>query len=169
MTSRKATKINRTQIYYTLTRSHQAHQLTTKRVGYEFYSSSEEEYQEKSYVTWYEDPDFSMPNILTFHFQPTGTPHPGFPSIKTVNTRFDTLMTYISYLVMIKTDTRSLKETEEVWVHIKNLNRNMKNHKFDGTEAIPDFYFLVLFVNTADMLNMSEVQAGLHSLAYILI
>lgn len=63
---------NRTPSYYTSIRSHQFHQMTTKWVGYEFDSSLKYEYQDKSNVTWYDDPDSSMMNILTFLSRPMG-------------------------------------------------------------------------------------------------
>lgn len=88
-----------------------------------------------------------MPNILQLHFRQTGTLHSGLRSIKPTNKTFEKLMSYLSYILMTTTDTRPSKATADVRVHIKNINLNLKNHTFDGTEPIRVFYFLARFVN----------------------
>lgn len=42
-------------------------------------------------------------------------------------------------------DMRPSVETTEIRAHIKNLNRTMKNHIFDGVDPIRVFKFIHLF------------------------
>lgn len=55
---------------------------------------------------------------------------------------------------MIANDTRSSKVTALARMHIKNVNFTMKNHNFDGMNAISIFYFLTCFANEMDRLNI---------------
>lgn len=60
---------------------------------------------------------------------------------------------------MLKTDTRSSKDTTEVRVNINNSNLTLNNQVYDGNDLIKIFDFLTRFVIKADMINMSEAQA----------
>lgn len=133
--------------------------MTTKRVGFESDSWSEDYYQDKGYVTLYEEPDSFMPNILSFHSRATGPPHAGSRSITLAIKRFYNLMSNRSNRFVITTHTRSSKVTAEVMVYIKNLNLTMKNHTFDSADPIRIFYFISPFLNEAYMFNMSEAQS----------
>lgn len=59
---------------------------------------------------------------------------------------------------MVRTDTRSSRETAEITAHIKNLNLTLKNNTFDGKDPIHVFAFFAHFLNEADMRNMSEAH-----------
>lgn len=133
--------------YYNRTRLNQIDRTTNKWYGYASDWSSDYYYLDKSYDTWYEGLEYSTPNILPFHSRPVGPPHEGLRSIKRANKRFAKLMSCISYRLMIRNDTRSLKATEEIRVHIKNLNLMVKNHSFDGTDQIRILGVLTRFVN----------------------
>lgn len=49
----------------------------------------------------------------------------------------------------------------EVLVHINKLNLTSRKHKFDRTHQIKNFYFITLFRNEADIINMSEAQTSI--------
>lgn len=68
-------------------------------------------------------------------------------------------MSYISYRLMITTDSWSSRDTAEVHVYIKNFNVTLTNHVSDGKDPIIIFDFLICFINEADMLNISVAQA----------
>ena len=53
-------------------------------------------------------------------------------------------------------------------VYIKSLDITMTGHRFDGTDPISVFQFLIYFVTEADKLNMSEGQAYLAIPNYLL-
>lgn len=100
-----------------------------------------------------------MINILPCYSRPTGNPHAGLLSIRLSNIRLNKLMLYRSYRIMITTDTQSSKATAKVRPHIKNRNHVMKIHTFEVTDPTSVLGFVALFINEADMLNISETMA----------
>ena len=54
---------------------------------------------------------------------------------------------------------RTVAETSEVRVHIRNFALMMKQHAFDGSDPMKIFEIISRFVNEADMHRMSEAQA----------
>lgn len=99
------------------------------------YPSLEGDYLDSNYLTGHEEPYSSSSNILPFHSRPTGPPHPGLRSIKPEK-RFDQLMSYRLYLLVITANMGLSKATAEVRVLLKNLNLTLKNHTLDSTEPI---------------------------------
>ena len=144
--------------YYTRTRSHYVDKANAlhKRTGYES-DTSFEEYLDNSYETGH-DEDVPLTNIVPFHSRPKGPPHVGLRSIKPANRIFDKLMSYRSYRLIVMTDTRSSRVTDEVRTHNKNLSLTMNQHAFDGSDPIKIFEFLTQFFNEADILAISEAQ-----------
>lgn len=104
-------------------------------------------------------PTSTQVHIVPFHLRPVGSPHAGLRPNKTANTKFDKLMSYRSYGLMITTDARSSRDTTEVFVHLKNVNVKLRNHVFNGNYRTNIIAFLPRFVNEADMLIMFEAQA----------
>ena len=62
---------------------------------------------------------------------------------------------------------RTVAETSEVHVHLRNLALQMKQNAFDGSRPINVFGFLSRFVNEVDMLRMSEAQAFIALLKFM--
>lgn len=67
-------------------------------------------------------------------------------------------MSYRSYRLKRTVDARSLHETTEIRVHIKNLKLTMEKYAFNEVHSILMFDCLNSFVNKAETLNMSEAQ-----------
>ena len=67
-------------------------------------------------------------------------------------------MSYRSYRLIVRTDTRSSRATAEVRTNIKNLSLIMNQQAFDGSDLIKIIAFLTQFFNEADILAMSEAQ-----------
>lgn len=80
-------------------------------------------------------------------------------SIKLVSNKVDKLMSYRYYRLMIRTDSRSSRDTAAVSFHMKILNLKMINHVFDGNDTVKIFEFLTRFLNEAEVLNISQPQA----------
>lgn len=86
-------------------------------------------------------------------------PNIDWRNIKSSNKVFDKLMSYRSYQFMITTGTESSRDTEDVRVHINNLNLTLKNHVFYGNHPIIFFAFLNRFVNEVNILNILKAKS----------
>lgn len=67
-------------------------------------------------------------------------------------------MSYISFLLMITTESTSSRDTVEVFVRIKNLKLRLNNHSFDENDPIKFFDLLTSVITNANIANMLDPQ-----------
>lgn len=79
-------------------------------------------------------------------------------SRKPASQKFFKLISSRLYRLMIRTDSRSSRDTAGFSVNIKSLTCTMKSHELNGNFTIKNFASMTRYAHEADMLNISEVQ-----------
>ena len=80
-------------------------------------------------------------------------------SLKPADPRFDRLLSYRFYRLADRTQVRNSQRTQQLRGFIKQMNTTVGEEKFDGSDPIMVFDFLVRIFEEADNLGMSEAQA----------
>ena len=119
-------------------------------------SSNEERSTYKDQDTSDSDGDEST---IPFFSRVKGPKHGSLKSIKPSDVLFDRLMNYRYYRLKRTKGSRSSKHILEVRKHLKSLDITLKEYKFNGQDPILVFDFLSRFVEQADTLRMTEMQA----------
>lgn len=151
-TYRDHQKSQTTVSYYTWTRSRTVGRNVKKKYArFESESSFEDDANYRAYVTSHVDTSH-LTNIFPFYSHPLGSPHIDLMSLKHSNKKFNMLMLYRSYRLLITTEHQSSGDIAEVRFHNHNLNLTLNN------QTIKIIDFLTRFVNKTNMFNMSEGQ-----------
>lgn len=132
-----------------------------RRSGEQDSDDSCPEYQEEEDGIATTDEEATPEAGFSFFERQKGPRHPGLSSLKPANPLFDRHMSYRFYrLQRIRPKvSNSTRETGQTRGFIKRLEICFKDAYFNGEDPIQILEFLTRFVEEADLLNMSEVQA----------
>lgn len=93
--------------------------------------------------------------IIPFHSPPIRPPHLIPRSIRPLSYIFGKPISYLSYGLNQRIDTRSSAEATKTRIRANNLNPTMNCHTFNGTDPIRVFKFLNRFWDELITLYMS--------------
>ena len=95
---------------------------------------------------------------LNIHQRQKGPKQQGLDSLAPSEERFDRLMSYRYYRLLDTTAMRTHETTTSLHKTFKNIELNMREHKFYGEVSILFFDFLSRVVQEAEVLGMNEGQ-----------
>ena len=132
-----------------------------RKAGREDSDDSCPEYQEEEDGIATTDDEATPETGFSFFERQKGPRHPGLSSLKPANPLFDRHMSYRFYRLqrLRPKASNSHRETGQTRGFIKRLEICFKDSYFDGEDPIQILEFLTRFVEEADLLDMSEVQA----------
>ena len=104
---------------------------------------------------------------VPFFERAKGPKHPGLSSLRSSDPMYDRLLSYRYYRLREKKAGVNAAGMIKLRIFMKSLDITMQGHRFDGSDPIAVFSFLIHFVTEADKLNMSEGQAYLAIPSYL--